>query len=263
MATANFIENYGPWAIVTGASSGIGVSFAKLLAEKGLNIVLIARREDRLKKLAEQLERDYQVATRVIAIDLAREDFLERLKPQLADLEIGMLINNAGFATSGNFLSNTVEDELKMLNLNCRAPLLLSHTYGKKMLERKRGGIIFVASTAAFMGIPSMSHYAATKSYDLLLGEGLSHELRKEGVDVLAVCPGETNTEFHDVATLKKVMPMNPDRVVEIALKRLSHRSAVTTGIMNVTMIAFTRFLPRSLVSKIAGGIMNKARLST
>ncbi len=118
-----FAEKYGPWALITGASSGMGVEFAKRLAASGLNVVLVARREDRLRRLATELEREYSIETKVVALDLSRDDFLEPLRDATAEIEVGLLINSAGFATSGHLLDNDLDAELAMLHVNSRAPL--------------------------------------------------------------------------------------------------------------------------------------------
>lgn len=150
----NFQQKYGPWALVTGASSGMGATFAKQLAERRLNIVLVARREDRLHTLSEELKQSGSIETRVISADLSRDDFIAQLTDATQGLEINLLVNNAGLGLSGAFLTNDLSAELGMLHLNCRAPLLLTHHYGKMMQHRGQGGIIFLASSVAFTGIP-------------------------------------------------------------------------------------------------------------
>lgn len=255
-----FKEKYGPWVLITGASSGVGYCFAEQLAQKGLNLILVARREEKLNALASKLEKENQIQTKVIAVDLTQEHFMKILEPHTKDLEIGLLVNNAGFGTVETFLNCPLSQELDMLYVNCRAPLILAHTYGQQMLSRGRGGMIFLSSIAAFMSIPQMSHYAATKSYDLLLGEGLNHELKKQGIDVLTVCPGETNTEFQDIANAKKLIPMEPDKVVTIALNKLGRRVSIVTGILNSSTIRMIKPVPRKWVSKVAGWAVWKAK---
>ena len=177
----SFPDQYGPWALVTGASSGMGTEFARRLAEKGLNVVLLARREDRLRSLAVELERDYSVRTRVVAVDLTRDDLLDSIRDATDDIEVGLLVNNAGFATSGKVLDNDLSVELAMLHVNSRAPLVLSHHFGRRMREQGKGGIIFVASTVAYSGAPGWSNYAATKAFDLTLSGGIARELHGDG----------------------------------------------------------------------------------
>jgi len=191
-----FVERFGPWALVTGASSGIGEAFARRLAEFGMNLVLVARREDRLRKLADDLQGHHSVSTRVVPIDLSCDDFLPAIDQATADVQIGLLVNNAGVVTSGNFLDNDLDSELTLLHINNRAPLILTHHFGRAMRQRGRGGIIFLTSTVVFAGVPMWSNYAASKAYDLVLAEGLAKELHDDGVSVLALGPGPTGTEF-------------------------------------------------------------------
>src|SRR5262249_3071292 len=183
----DFVERFGPWALITGASSGIGEAFARRLAEYGLNLVLVARRENRLRKLADELQGHHSVSARVVPVDLSRDDFLPAIEQATADVQVGLLVNNAGIATSGNFLDNDLDSELALLHVNSRAPLVLTHHFAKAMRQRGRGGIIFLTSAVAFAGVPSWSNYAASKAYDLVLAEGLAKELHKDGVSVLAL----------------------------------------------------------------------------
>ena len=183
----DFVGRFGPWALVTGASSGIGEAFARRLAELGMNLVLIARREDRLRKLAEALQSKHSVRTRVVPVDLSQDDFLPIIEQATNDLQIGLLVNNAGFANTGKFLDNDLASELALLHVNNRAPLILAHHFGGLMRARGRGGMIFVSSTVAVVGVPSWSNYAASKAHDLIFDEGLAKELRREGIAVLAL----------------------------------------------------------------------------
>src|SRR5262245_16574966 len=173
----NFVERFGPWSLVTGASSGIGGVLARRLAEIGMNLVLVARREERLRHLAEDLQSQHSVSTRVVPVDLSQDDFLPIIEEATADLEVGLLVNNAGIATTGKFLDNDVRAELALLHVNNRASLILTHHFGRSMRRRRRGGMIFISSIVAFAGVPSWSNYAASKAYDLVLAEGLAKEL--------------------------------------------------------------------------------------
>lgn len=257
-----FKEKYGPWALVTGASSGMGAEFARQLAAKGLNIVLIARREERLRELAGGIESADSVKTRIVSADLSRDDFMPKIREATDGLVIGLLVNNAGIGVTGDFLGNDLDAELSQLHLNCRAPLLLTHEYAKSMQARRHGGIIFLASVLAFAGTPAWSNYAATKSYDLLLAEGLAHELGRFGVDVLALCPGTTRTEFMRITRFGRVMSMDAPKVVRTALNSLGKRSTVTAGLLNKFVVFSMRIQPRSLNSTIIGRVMRKAEAS-
>jgi short-subunit dehydrogenase len=223
----------------------MGEAFARRLAEMGLNLVLVARREDRLRTLADDLKRQHSVNTRVVAADLSRDDFLPLIEQTTHDLQVGLLVNNAGVATIGRFLDNGLDAELALLHVNSRAPLILAHHFGRLMRIRGRGGMIFVSSTVAVVGVPSWSNYAASKAHDLVFAEGLAKELYKEGIAVLALCPGPTRTELWP-AGARPLFPMPPHSVVDIALKKLGRRTTVVAGWINATMVFATRLLPRS-----------------
>ena len=260
---SKFREKYGPWALVTGASSGLGAEFARQLGDRGLNLVLVARRLERLGKLAEEIGAKDSLETRVVSADLSQSDFMPKIRAATDGLEIGLLVNNAGIGLTGDFLGNPLEAELGQLDLNCRAPLALTHRYAKPMKERGRGGIIFLSSTLAFAGVPDWSNYAATKGYDLLLAEGLARELRPFGLDVLAVCPGVTRTEFMSrISRFGRIMSMDPRAVVRTALDKLGKRKTVTAGFLNKVVVFSTRFQPRSLNSRIFGRVMEKIEAS-
>ena len=257
---SNFLMTYGPWALVTGASSGMGAAFARQLAERKLNLVLVARRKDRLQDLAQEIERRASVQTRVVPADLSRDDFLATLKDATNGLEINLLVNNAGMEVTGEFLANDLETELRMLQLSCRAPLILTHAYGNEMRARRHGGIIFVASIVGFVGIPLWSHYAATKGHTLLFAEGLAEELRKDGVDVLALCPGLTRTELIQFTPFGKIMSMDADAVVRVALKSLGKKPRVTAGLRNKVIAFSTRFQPRLVNTRIFRMVMKHSQ---
>jgi short-subunit dehydrogenase len=256
----SFTEKYGPWALVTGASSGIGVEFANRLAANGMNVVLVARREDRLRALATELETEYSIETKVVATDLSRDDFLEPLRDATADLEIGLLVNNAGFATSGHLLDNDLDAELAMLHVNSRAPLVLSHHFGRRMRKQGKGGIIFVSSIVAHSGTPGWSNYAATKAFDLTLSDGIARELKGDGVSVIAVSPGATQTEFWQVTGGKPLLPLTPQHVVQSALRGLGRRSTTVPGVLNKLIVLSTRFAPRWLNAIIFGHVVGLMR---
>lgn len=249
MNAQRFRQRYGPWALVTGASSGIGAEFARQIAALGLNVILVARREERLRALAAELEQAHAIAACVVALDLAREDFLPALQAATAEREVGLLVNNAGFSITGPMLDNALERELRLLYVNCRAGLILAHAYGREMQQRGRGGIIFVSSVTSFAATPLWTHYAASKVYGRYLAEGLAGELRGRNVDVLALCPGTTRTEFQDVAAVDEFMAMDADVVVADALKSLGHKRRTIPGFFYKVGIFATRFLPSAFNS--------------
>ena len=259
-------ERYGPWAVITGASAGIGAEFALRVAERGINVVLVARRRDRLEELASTIEDMFRVEARVAPADLTSRDVVEVLQPALADIEIGLLINCAGFGSCGPFLDMDVSVQESMINLNCRAPMLLTHEVVQGMRERGRGGVIFVSSVNAFSAARGMANYNATKAYDLLFAEGLAEELRSYGVDVQALCPGGILTEFHQVAGLdpRKLGPLaplvfvRPASVVAASLGTLGRRVTVIPGVLNKLMVLAMRLLPRRVSNWIFGSLIDR-----
>ena len=193
-------EKYGEWALVTGASAGIGLEFARALAREGMSIVLTARREDRLNALAAELKEKYHINTRVVAVDLAANDGADRLADAVADLEIAFLVNNAGFGYAGRFDKLATDRLRSMVVVNCVVPVVLTSRIIPGMVKRGRGAVIIVGSVAGRQPLPLHAVYSATKGFDLLFGEGLWGELRGTGVDALVIEPGPTKTEFQSVA---------------------------------------------------------------
>lgn len=254
----SFKERYGPWALVTGASAGIGAEFARQLAALGLNLILVARRKQRLDDLARQLESAHKVDARTVAADLARPDCISRIVSAVGSLEIGLLVNNAGFGLAGNFLDHELEQELALLDVNCRAPLALTHVFGRQMARRKRGGIIFVSSVSGFVATPFEAHYSASKAYELSLAEALGFELEKNGVDMLALCPGSTNTEFHAVAGSRPVAAMPVEPVVEAAIRQLGKTPVAIPYWRNRLLVYLLKFTPRRLHTHVAGRVMRR-----
>ena len=253
----NFKKNYGDWALITGASSGLGVEFAKQLAELGLNLILVARRRGRLENLAKSLGRDHHIQIKIVSVDLSTDTFASTIRSVTDNLEIGLLVNNAGFSITGEFISNSIEREVEMLYVNTRAPLILTHEFGQHMKVRQKGGIIFVSSIAGFNAMPLWSHYAATKAYNLLLGEGLSYELQKYGVHVLTLCPGSTRTEFQQIAGVNEGKAMEPYKVVSLAIKELGKKATIVPGFHNKFLVTISKFLPRWLNTKKGSFIVN------
>ena len=253
----DFKHRYGPWALITGASAGLGKLFARRLAERGLNLVLPARREDRLKELGQELEGEYGIQTRSIAVDAGSDHLLDTLSQQTRDLEIGLLINNAGFANNGDFLDHSLDKELLLVHVNVRAPMLLAHHFGQFMRKRGRGGMIFSCSITGFTPIPFWANYSASKAYDLFLAEALAVQLKPSGVDVLALCPGATHTEFTAYKGIfAPFFTMKPEKVVVQALKRLGKRRTTIVGLLNYLIVMSYRLIPRRLASWLAGSVI-------
>lgn len=242
--------------MVTGASAGLGAEFARQLAQQGLNVALAARRKERLHDLAHELSAAHGIEALALSLDLAQVDFLPTLARATDGLEIGLLVNNAGFSLTGELTELPLERQVEMLHLNCRAPLILSHHYGGLMRQRRRGGLIFVSSIVGFVPTPNWTNYAGTKAFNLFLGEGLAAEMQPHGVDVLTVAPGHTRTEFHENAGIGSILPMEPAVVVRQALRHLGQTTLVVPGSANRLLVFLPRFFPRRLNTRISGLIV-------
>ncbi|MEM6990068.1 MAG: SDR family NAD(P)-dependent oxidoreductase [Myxococcota bacterium] len=259
--SGEFSERYGPWAIVTGASSGIGAEFARQLAARKLNVVLVARSKDKLETLADELVKAHGIEARVAPADLMRADFLDALAPALEDLDVGLLLNNAGYTLTGHVLDLPADKQLGMVDLNCRAPLALTQHVGPKLKQRGRGGIIFTASVVGFGGAAYWATYNATKGFAMLLAEGIGAELGPAGIDVQALCPGGTLTGFQAAGgvdakkfgALASLFFMKPEAVVSTSLRRLGGARVVVPGFVNKMTVLSGRFIPRRLNTWILG----------
>ena len=245
-------------ALITGASAGLGVDFARQLSAKGHRLVLVARRKERLDALAAELGN-----ARTIALDLGEEGAADRLMADLAahGERVDLLVNNAGFGLAGRFAELDGQRQRRMIDLNCGALTELAHAVLPGMIERKAGAILNVASTAAFQPGPGMAVYFATKAFVLSFSEALHEEVRGHGVTVTALCPGPTATEFGEVAGFKgngafDKMSADSSSVVRAGLAALDKgRALVIPGLVNNVGAQAHRFLPRALLRKIAGSI--------
>ncbi len=234
-----FNVRYGPWALVTGASRGIGAEFARQCAQKGLNLILVATNKTLLNDQKEFLEREFGVKAMAIALDLAREDILDVLIPLTQNHEIGMLVCNAAISTVSPFIEQTQDELLRQFYLNARAPLLLTRYYGRLMAQRNRGGMILLSSASAMSGTAYVANYAGTKAYNLILGESLWYELKARGVDVLGFMPGCTRTpgfDQHNPDTGAFVPVMGVEETVRQALSSLGKRPSRIAGGLNRMM---------------------------
>lgn len=247
-ASLDFVSRYGPVALITGASSGIGRAFAAELASRGLDLLLVARRKDRLHRLASELGQDFGVAVTVCGADLAEPAAVDQIVAAAADLDIGLLVSNAGFGLKGAHQDNDPLRMAAMLQVNCAAPLQLTHRLLPGLLQRGRGGIIITSSVEGLMGVPYSAAYAASKAFTNSLGESLWGELSPAGIDVLALCPGSTDTEAHalqgiDTSTLEGMM--SPTAVAVEALENLSNGPIHVAGAQNQAMFAALTGMPR------------------
>lgn len=262
MNTDNFRAKYGPWAIVTGASSGIGAEFCRQLAAMGMNLVMVARRQDRMQQLADTLMRECNIETRIVSADLTKEDFLASVIEMTKDLEIGLLVSSAGFANTGQFLNNSLADELDLLHVNCGGTLSMTHHFGNRMISKRNGGIILLSSVTAFSAVPQWSTYAATKAFILSFAEAISSELKEKNIDVLALCPGPTTSEFLQRANLKNACAMDVDIVVEKALSALGRKTYLVTGFVNKYNAFVSRFMPRAFNCWFSGMMLKRAKIA-
>ncbi len=254
---------YGSWGLVTGASSGIGAEFARRLAADGVNLVVTARRLDRLEALAEELSTDHDVEVRPVRADLSERAGVDAIEKAVADIDLAIVVNNAGTARPGAFLKSAVDDQLDVVGLNVTTPVQLAHLMGERLINRGRGAMIFTGSTAAFAGVPTLANYAATKAFVGTFAEGLAAEWGPRGVDVLVVHPGPTRTEMVEMDGVDfNVVPMNwmtPAQVVDKALGSLGRKTVLIPGTLNkIQRFVFTRLLPRRATSAIWGTLMGR-----
>jgi uncharacterized protein len=258
------ISSYGPWAVVTGASSGIGRAFAEHLAAAGVNLVLAARSTDRLHSLGEELARTHGVAHRVVTVDLSTPEAASALIDATHDLDVGLLISNAGSGRPGPLLDQPLEDLYRRLTLNATTHLDLVHAFGRRFVARGRGrnrsGIVLVAALGAIHGLPNMAHESAAKAYVLNLGEALHHELAAEGVDVTVMLPGNVDTPVIEAYGLDRadlpIRPMPAEAAVRETVRAfLKHRPL---HIPDRRMRIMTRLVPRSLSVRMNGRMLGQ-----
>lgn len=263
-----FRGKYGPWAVVAGASAGLGAEFARQLAASGLHLVLVARRAPELEALAATLRQPYRVETQTIALDLAAEDAAETLDHLTSDKDVGLLIYNATNAPVGPFLELSLDEHMRELAVNVRAPMTLAWRFGQRFAARRRGGIILMSSMSATMGSALVSNYAATKAFTLVLAEGLWEELRERGVDVLAVQPAVISAPSPATGgaasgaterNAASATSTTPEVVAREALAGLGRGPAVVPG-AGVKLAAFfmRRVLPRTSAIRMMGRVMRQ-----
>ena len=254
--SAEWCNRYGPWAVVTGATSGIGEAIARQLAAHGLDVVLIARGAERLHAIAAELEARDRVRTLVVPADLATPDGLDLVETATGALDVGLFVAAAGFGTSGHFLRSGLGAELDMLDVNCRAVLVHAHHFGRRLAVRRRGGIVLLGSIAAHQGVPYAAHYSATKAYVQTFGEALHLELAPLNVDVLVSSPGPVHSGFAARAGMTMSAAVEPRVVARATIRALGRRGTVVPGALSKLLTYSLTSLPRWARSRIMGAIM-------
>ena len=251
-----FQSRYGPWAVVTGASSGIGRAMAEQLAVAGLHLVLVARGESELEMVARQIGARHGVNTEVLAADLRVAADIDRVKDVASSREVGLLVAAAGFGTSGQFIKARVQDERDMLAVNCLAVMELSLHFGRRFADQHRGGIVLFGSLLGYQGAPNAAQYAATKAYVQTLAEALHVELAPEGVDVLSSAPGPVRSGFAGRADMRMSAAETPETVARATVRALGRSMTVTPGPLSKLLTWGLMTAPRSLRTRIMGRIM-------
>ena len=258
----DFTTRYGSWAMVAGASQGLGAAYAEALAARGLNLILVARRSDLLQSLSSTLSQKYKIETKTIVQDLSAQDAAEQVLRSAEDLDVGLLVYNAAFSAIGPFVERSVEDHMKELHTNTMTPLKLVHFFANQMLARGRGGILLMASLSAYQGSAYISAYAATKAFNIVLAEGLWEEWRQRGVDALVCVSGAIKTPTYLASEPKQTgglgdMAMVPDQVVKEALQALGKQPYVIPGGMNrISSFVMRHLLPRKTSIQMMGRIL-------
>jgi short-subunit dehydrogenase len=261
----------GKTALITGASSGIGAAFARALAARGMHVILVARAETTLRSMADDFAVRHKIRAEVVPVDLSRDDAAREVAATIAQrgLSVDLLVNNAGFTTFGRFEDLTLERDHAQVMVNITALVDLTHAFVPAMLARGNGGIINVASIAAFMPSPYQVVYPATKAFVLTFSYGLHAALQRRGIQVLAVCPGAVATNFFEAGQAPEIRAAarlsggarTPEQVVATSLRAFeAGKSMVIDGRINAATVALARLLPRSLLAQIVGRVTRPQR---
>lgn len=263
----NLNRKYGDWALITGASSGIGHEFAQQLAASGLNLIMIARNGQVLQQRADALKAKYRIETLTIATDLTQEGAVEQLHADVAAQDIGLVVMNAGAESTGHFTKVPLANHTQLETLNISVPMQMSRLFGEDLVARKRGGLIFLSSLFGYQGVPLVANYAASKAYILALGEALNVEMKPHNVDVLVLSPGLTKTQMSENMPINfNKVPMltsTPAKVVKSALKALGHKATIVPGLLNKIYAWENRFIPRTFPVKLFGFLLKNAMPKT
>jgi short-subunit dehydrogenase len=253
---AALARRYGPWAIVTGASDGIGRAMAFELAQGGFNLVLVARRRRTLEEIAATFQATYGISVRVLPADLAIPGEVDRMDQETGDLEAGLFVAASGFGASGPFAECDIAAALGMIDVNCRAVTQSAHAFARRFAARKRGAMVLMSSLVAFQGVPRAAGYAATKAYVQSLAEGLAVELKPMGVDVLASAPGPVVSGFGARAGMRIARGQTPEEVARATLRALGRRTTVRPGFLAQALEAALAPLPRFARVRVMARVM-------
>lgn len=258
------LNKYGSWALVTGASSGLGLAYARLLASRGMNCVLVGLDEARLAELSDELSKQHAVECRHLELNLASDGFLPQLEQVTADIPVGMLINNAGIGCGGAVATRDPGRLEELVRLNCLAPVVLTRAYLPAMLERGAGAIVFVSSLQGFISSPFESAYCASKAFGLHFGESLWGELRHTPIDVITVCPAGMKTDFFKAEGFSREdcdrmwrVSSSPESIAKLTFRKLGKKPVTAPGVtLLVSLLA--RLLPRRWVMAISDRITQR-----
>jgi short-subunit dehydrogenase len=257
MKTTNS-HNEQQWSLVTGATSGIGLAFAKELAKQNKPMVLVARNVEKLKVVSGELTLQHGVLTRYIAADLSTRDGVNTVINECKSVHIDLLINNAGKEESGQSLNNNVNEMLSSIALNCSAPLILTHYFASKMFDQGGGNILFLSSIVAFQGVPLIANYSATKAYDLIFAEGIASELKQHGINISIVAPGFTESNLSPKNNYKGTpfKPLQAEFVASYSLKKMGKQRLIIPGFINKFLFYSGKYIqPRRLNSFAFGQV--------
>jgi short-subunit dehydrogenase len=248
-----FSERYGAWALVLGASEGLGAAFARATAARGMNLVLVARRSDLLERLAEDCRRRFDVEVRCIVDDLSTPGFAEKLHGAISELEVGLVVYNAAFAPVGEFIDVDSADLVRAIDVNIRAPVTIIRTLLPSMVARKRGAVVLMSSLAGNQGGPRIATYAASKAFNKVLAEGLWQELKERGIDVITCCAGAIRTPGYAAAAGGEAPgTLDPEFVAERTIRALGRGPIVIPGFTNrLAAWVMGRLLPRPMAIRI------------
>lgn len=260
-------NQYGRWALVTGATSGIGEALARELAAAGFHLVLTGRREALLQQLCDELSSRFGNKALAVVGDLSKEADIAQLIEATNTLPIGMAVLNAGFGTSGPLLKVNIEEELNLIELNCKTVLRLSQHYAQHMKEGgRKGALVLLSSMVAFQGVPFAANYAASKAYVQSLGEALARELKPEGINVLCAAPGPVNSGFADRANMRMGQALSPEQIAVPIIQAIGKKQTVLPGFLTKLLVYNLRTVPRwakvRIMEKVMGGF-TKHQLGT